>query len=222
MKNAIFIHAANLIVDKNGFPNEDRCQIILDQISKYILESKIYEDVESINLELIGDPRIKFDVPKSIINYNGENIYQWEFPTLYKIISYCRENPNANICYIHTKGSSNSKFVQEFNWIEDVREYHLYWNITRYRDSIRYLKEFDACGAELIYTPVRHFSQNFWWATAKHINTLVDPKNYPLIFDERHQCEFWIGTNDNSKYKSVNNLYDDYNAPSFSKDLYIK
>ena len=223
MKNVIFIHAANLKFDKHGFDNKNRCQNIINQISEYILKSKIFEDVEFISLELIGDINIIFDVPNSIINHNGNDVTQYEFPTLYKIISYCKENPDANVCYIHTKGASNSENTPEFNWIEDVREYHLYWNIIRYKDSIEFLKKYDVCGAELIYNPVRHFSQNFWWSTAKHINSLVDPKELPMIFDYRHQCEFWIGSNDNSKYKSVKNLYDDYvNAVSFSKELYIK
>jgi len=223
VNNVIFIHAANFEFDKKGFPNNNRCQNIIDEISEYIMNSKIYEDVDFISLELIGKAGIVFDVPKSIINYNGLDVTQYEFATLYKIISYCKNNPNSNVCYIHTKGASNSENVTEFDWIEDVRKYHLYWNILKYKDNIEYLKSFDVCGAELIYNPVRHFSQNFWWSTAKHINSLVDPKELPMIFDYRHQCEFWIGSNNDSKYKSVNNLYNDYvNAVSFSEELYIK
>lgn len=221
MGNVIFIHVGNLIVDKKGVPNKNRCQNILNEIKKYIMESKIYEDVDEINVELIGDPNITFDVPKAKITHNGNNTRQWEFPTLYKIIDYAKHNPKSNILYLHTKGSSNNINVPEIKWIEDVRNYHLYWNVSRYKDSLKYLEEFDACGAELIGNPVRHFSQNFWWARASHINKLPDPKTYPIVLDERHQCEFWIGLNDSSMYKSVNNLYDDYvNAINFDKSLY--
>ena len=221
MSNVVFIHAANLTTDKNGHDNTNRCQNILNEIANHIMESGLYEDVDSINLELLGDPNIHFNIPKANINYNGENVHQWEFPTLYKIIEHCKNNPNDNILYLHTKGSSNSIKVPEFQWIEDVRRYQLYWNVTKYKDSLEWLKDYDTCGAELIFNPVRHYSQNFWWARASHINTLVDPMEYPLIFDLRHQCEFWIGTNENARYKSVFNLYDDYiGAADFSEHLY--
>jgi len=223
MRNIVFIHAANLLVDKNGYDNRGRCQAIVDEIAQHILDSKIYTDVDEINLELLGHPDIRFNVPKGKINYNGTNVHAWEFPTLGKIIKHCKENPEDNVLYLHTKGSSNSIYVPEYKWIEDVRKYQLYWNVTQYKQSLEYLKEFDAVGAELINNPVRHFSQNFWWARASHINQLQDPKVMPLIFDERHQCEFWIGTNITSKYKSVFNIYHDYvDAIDFSKHLYKK
>ena len=68
MSNVMFIHAGNLLVDKNGVDNKDRCQNILNEISGYIMESKIYEDLDFISLELLGDPNINFDVPKVVTN----------------------------------------------------------------------------------------------------------------------------------------------------------
>lgn len=222
MKNTIFIHAGNLLIDKNGYQNQDRCQNILNEIAKYILDSKIYEDVDAINVELLGDPNVTFNVPKAKINYNGANVHQWEFPTLYKIIDYAAKNPDDNILYLHTKGSSNSIYVPEINWIEDVRRYQLYQNVTRYKESLEFLKEYDTCGAELISDPVNHYSQNFWWSRASHINTLTPPKDRPIIFDERHQCEFWIGSNPDSRYKSIFNIYNHYiDAIDFAEHLYI-
>lgn len=221
MKNVMFIHAANMLVDKNGVSNTERCQKILDEIKDYILESKIYEDIEFISLELLGDPNILFEVPNGVINFNGYNVHEWEFPTLMKIIEYSKNNPNDNILYVHTKGSSNNIAVPEFNWIEDVRNYHLYFNITKYKDSLEYLKEYDCCGVELINTPVKHYSQNFWWAKASHINTLISPDKLTPIYDYRHNCEFWICSNSKSKYKSKFNLYNHFiGAHDFSKNLY--
>jgi hypothetical protein len=34
MKNIMFIHAGNLLVDKNGIGNQDRCQNIINEISQ--------------------------------------------------------------------------------------------------------------------------------------------------------------------------------------------
>lgn len=223
MKNVMFIHAGNLLVDKNGVDNKDRCQNILNEISNYIIDSEIYNDLDFISLELLGDPNINFNVPKAIINYNGSDFMQWEFPTLRKIIEYSKLNPEDNILYIHTKGSSNNIQVPEFKWIEDVRNYHLYFNITKYKDSLEYLKEYDCCGVELIEDPVKHYSQNFWWAKASHINTLANPETMKPVFDYRHNCEFWVCSNPHSKYKSKFNLYNHYiDAIDFSKTLYIK
>lgn len=229
MNNVIFIHAGNMVVDKFGFPNQDRCQKIINEITTYIIESEIYKDVKFINLELIGNKNISFDVPKGNVNYNGPDHLQYEFVTLQKIIDYSKNNPDDNILYIHTKGSSSSKDGHEkfaspppFQWIEDVRNYQLYQTITRYKLCLEMLKEYDTCGAELIDHPVKHYSQNFWWAKASHINTLIHPSKRPIIFDYRHNCEFWICSNPNGKYKSIFNLYDHFEtAVDFSKELYI-
>jgi len=229
MSNVIFIHAGNMSRDKYGFSNEGRCQSIVNEIASYIKDSKIYEDVDFISLEIVGDPNLTFDVPKAKINYNGPNYLQWEFPTLQKIISHAKQNSNDNILYVHTKGSSSSKAGHKvaghsvsFDWIEDVRRYQLYQNITRYKTALNELKTNDTCGAELIYNPVPHYSHNFWWATANHINTLINPQDRPVIFDERHKCEFWVCSNPSGKYKSIFNIYNDYiGATNFAKDLYL-
>ena len=123
--------------------------------------------------------------------------------------------------YLHTKGSSNNINVSEINWIEDVRRYHLYWNVIKYKESLKILGEYDTCGAELISNPVKHYSQNFWWAKASHINKLQDPIKRPIIFDERHKCEFWICSHPEGNYKSIYNIYNDYiNSTSFAENLY--
>lgn len=221
MSNVIFIHAGNMSKDKYGGDNKMRCQSILDNISDYILQSEIYKIVDSIRLELIGEPEINFNVPKCKINYNGSNVQQWEFPTLYRIIEHSKANLTDNILYLHTKGSSNNINVPEIKWIEDVRNYHLYQTVTRHKECLDLLQTNDAVGAELMTEPVTHFSQNFWWAKASHINTLVEPNNLPIIYDERHKCEFWIGSNSNGKYASINNLYKHWiNSPDFSPHLY--
>jgi hypothetical protein len=62
----------------------------------------------------------------------------------------------------------------------------------------------------LIDDPVKHYSQNFWWAKCKHINTLQDPTTMKPIFDYRHNAEFWVCSNPNGKYSSIHNLYDHY------------
>ena len=82
MKNVMFIHAGNVPYDKSGMPNTNRCQNILNDISDHIIESKIYEHLDSIFLEVVGTNDLIFDIPKSKITHNGNDIRQFEFPTL--------------------------------------------------------------------------------------------------------------------------------------------
>lgn len=222
MKNAIFIHCGNLPIDKYGQPNTGRCQSIVNEISSYLTESNIIAEVEFINLEVVGSPDIEFQVDKGTVNFNGTDATQWEFPTLEKIIEFAKHNNDYNILYLHTKGSSTTSdgFAK---YADDVRNYHLYWTVTKYVDCLEALKVHDVVGAELQYVPARHFSHNMWWARASHINKLKHPLDYPTVLDIRHQAEFWIGQDESSSYHSVNTLYDTHAiATSYEKHLYIR
>ena len=222
MKNAIFIHCGNMTYDKYNRPNHNRCQNIVDEIGSYLTSSGILNDVDFVNLEVVGDANIEFAVEKSTISFNGADVYQWEFPTLEKIIDFAKHNADYNILYLHTKGSSISTNDENASYADDVRNYHLYWAVTKYMDCLEALKTHDVVGAELQYFPVRHYSHNMWWAKASHINKLYHPLEYPVVFDVRHQAEFWIGQDELSSYHSVNNLYDIHtSAVSYQKHLYI-
>jgi hypothetical protein len=221
MKNAIFIHCGNLLVDKFSKPNKFRCQNIINEIADYITSSGILDSIDSINLEIVGDPNIEMSLPKTKINFNGNNVHQWEFPTIEKIIKFAEENPDYNILYLHTKGSSMSITDANAKYHDDVRNYHLYWTLTHYKECLDLLKKHDVVGAELQQVPVRHYSHNMWWSKASHINKLNHPLEYPMVYDERHQAEFWIGRDETSKYCSIFNLYDNHiHAVSYEKHLY--
>ena len=243
MRNAIFIHAANMTRDVRGHDCTGLCQEILNKIIKYISDSKIYEDVESINLVYTGAKGLELNVPKGNIIYAGDDIYQWEFPTLHKLQEYCKENVDSNVLYLHTQGVSQGFHHPKINMLNERRDYCLYWNITKYKKSIELLKYNDTCGALLVPlnadlildsngiphitklhdNPVWHYSQNFWWSTANHINTLPDPENYPLILDKRHQAEFWLcSSTESGNHASIHQLYESWcYAEDFSKEKYI-
>ena len=243
MKNAIFIHAANMSIDMFNKPNLGRCQEILDRIKLFIMESQIYNSIDSINLSYTGKEGLVLDVPKITYTYHGENVYQYEFPTLKLLQSYCKNNPNDNVLYIHTKGVRHGFNAPDLKLLNDSTTYHLYWNIIKHKESLKYLEEYDTCGAMLVplYAdiipqldgsskilkihdiPVYHYSNNFWWTTAKHINTLPSPDNYPRILDEPHQAEFWVcSSNPGGNYKCIHKLYEHWlHAPDFSKEKYM-
>ena len=221
MKNIIFIHCGNLVTDKFSRPNQLRCQHIIDEMSSYIESSGIIDVVESINLEVVGDPSITMDIPKVNINFNGPDVHKWEFPTLNKVIEFAKHNPDYNILYLHTKGSSISTEDSNAKYSDDVRNYHLYWTVTKHTLCLDMLQEYDVVGAELQMHPVRHYSHNMWWAKASHLNKLKHPLEYPMVYDERHQAEFWVGQDETSKYHSVCSLYNIHtDAISYEKHLY--
>lgn len=59
------------------------------------------------------------------------------------------------------------------------------------------LDDYDACGSdwrlEGFGRPNPHFSGNFWWANARYLQTLPEPRS--LNTRDRYQAEFWIGKN---------------------------
>jgi hypothetical protein len=184
--------------------------------------SGIIDVVESINIELVGTPNIELNLPKVNINFNGHDVHKWEFPTLEKIISFAKLNPDYNILYLHTKGSSMSTSDENAKAHDDVRNYHLYWTLTKHKLCLDALQTYDVVGAELQLNPVRHYSHNMWWPRASHLNRLNHPVSYPMIYDERHQAEFWVGREESAKYHSVYNLYNDHReAVSYEKHLYV-
>lgn len=221
MKNAIFIHCGNMDTDKYGRENTNRCQNIINEIGEYIENSKIINDVEFINIEVVGNPHIELKLPKVKINFNGNDVHQWEFPTLNRIIEFAKYNIDYNILYLHTKGSSMSIKDSNAKYHDDVRNYHLYWLLTNYKICMNFLKNYDVVGVELQHIPTLHYSHNMWWAKSSHINKLKHPLEYPLIYDERHNAEFWIGREPTSLYHSVFNLYNVHtDAISYEKKLY--
>lgn len=247
MKNVIFIHAANMAIDKRGRPSLGRCQQILDRMAEFIQDSKIYEIVDAIHLHYTGEEGLKLDLPKTTITYHGENVYQWEFPTLKHLRDYCKDNPEDNVLYLHTQGISDGfKHVEGEHIdlrIEQRRDYHMYWNVTKYKQCLEILKEYDTCGAMLVPlnadltldsegnphiiklhgTPVWHYSQNFWWSRASHVNTLPHPENYPLILDVRHQAEFWLcSSTENGTHGCIHKLYESWcYATNFAPERYM-
>lgn len=222
MKNIVFIHCGNLIIDKFSRPNHLRCQNIINEMGSYIESSGIIDVVDSINIEVVGNPNIELNLPKVNINFNGHDVHKWEFPTLNKVIEFAKHNPDYNILYLHTKGSSSSTSDENAKYADDIRNYHLYWTVTHHKLCLDALQTHDVAGAELQLSPVRHYSHNMWWTRASHLNNLNHPLDYPMVYDERHQAEFWIGRDDTAKYYSVYNLYDDHTkAVSYEKHLYI-
>lgn len=132
-----------------------------------------------------------------VINHYSNN---FEFDTLNLLKQYCLSNPNEKVCYIHTKGIT----TPNNDCINDWRKYMSYFVINKYNNCLNLLDQYDTCGVDLVDTPVKHYSGNFWWARADYINKLQNVRDIPTVISERHKCEFWICSGDGKHY-SMNN-----------------
>jgi hypothetical protein len=187
-----------------------------DQINT-IVNSNILNDLDGLYITLIYqkiedivyiEEKIK-NLNKTSIKYKTTNFYEYEFPAL-KLVRELSEKFDCNILYFHTKGVSINEINMGFyhgskdiihlkNCVNDWRKYMEYFVIENYENCLYHLKEYDACGVNLVNEPSKHFSGNFWWSKSSHINKLPEIKNIDI--NHRWNAEFWIGRFD-GKFKN--------------------
>ncbi len=134
-------------------------------------------------------------------HYHGDVINLYEFPTLQLLQKHCNNLKliNHKVFYCHTKGvSKNPKNPFWKYW----RQYMTKSCIEDFQKHVDALDYNDVSGD--MWTDNTHFSGNFWWANATHINQLPDlielydnPKTiwegHSFEEQRRLQCEMWIG-----------------------------
>lgn len=203
--NVCFLHIATI----------GNYQHIVDEIFRYL---KV-DEFDNVFINIAGTGEVI--LPQGVTVIGNSNLEQFELPTLEHIKKYSEANIKHNICYIHTKGVSTGTNI----CIDDWRQYMLYFNLNNIKAIEGFLNDYDTCGVDLVDTPVLHYSGNFWWATSSHINSLVNPRDLPIILSERHKGEFWICSNTTGKYKTLHNSNIDVYARHlhrYTTDNYIK
>ena len=106
-----------------------------------------------------------------------------ELLTLQKVQEYCRINQNAKILYFHNKGHNRQDLI-DYNFRRSVECY------TLNPHCIEALDTYDTCGWRLSPLPHVYYPRNFWWATCKHINRLINalaPINNQRIIEKTYQ-----------------------------------
>lgn len=181
----VFIHVCTL----------NQWQDILGRQLSRIKNSGLYEACQSISLGILGTEDITpFQelYPKLTILFQDSNPLLFERPTLIKLHEFCTLNPtNHVVLYIHTKGIKHFGNSIVCSNVNDWTQLMEYFNIDRWKDCVRALKNHDACGVNWnagFYPPF--FIGNFWWATSKYISTLPGQIN-----DDYLAPELWIGSN---------------------------
>ena len=144
-------------------------------------------------------------------------------PTINKVREFAisnntRNNTNANILYLHTKGISFSDNYQEENdWIDMM----LYFLVEEHKVCIDKLDTTDinAVGCNFMHVPTKHFSGNFWWAKSNYIKTLPILEEYkvPVIPCD---AEFWLCIN-NPKIYTMHNSNLDHYYHIYPKEKYV-
>lgn len=193
MKLAIFYHT---------FQNEISTFIYQQQINRLYVTG-LMNAVDYMHIGVNGNNEL-FNVPsKAKVVYNQNQKEETE--TLVALKDFAYENPDYKILYFHTKGASKGTLIA--NAWRLMMEYFV---IDKWKECVEMLDEYDCVGSNLnpvgetlwsdgtTTIPVEgtyNFTGNFWWATAKHIQSL-DHKF--LTSDYRIDRELWIGSNPNS------------------------
>ena len=190
--------------------------------------SGLIEAADYIHFGVNGDNEL-FNVPDKVVVVQNKN-WKEETETLISLRDFCNLNPDYKVLYFHTKGVSKGTLT-----VNAWRLMMEYFVIDKWRECVEKLNEYDCVGSNLspvgetlwsngtITKPVEgsyNFTGTFWWANAKHIQTLNDDLLYS---DYRIDRELWIGSNPNSNPTTLYqpeecNLYMDL----YSEEKYIK
>lgn len=170
----------------------------------------------------------------SLIDHKSSPI-EFELSTLFEIKQLCDSTDEEfYVLYLHHKGASRIGTLKH-SPISDWRNYMLYFNVEKWEECVKSLDEgYDTVGVEWIEKPTlpKHYSGNFWWATAKYIRSLpviVRPTDsahtgksqFGFKQHYRLDAEMWIGLS-NPKAKTLNNSNIDHYREAYSPHLYRK
>ena len=218
MKIAIFYHIAQMGMSA----------FIYQQQLHRLYTSGLIEAADYIHFGVNGDGEL-FNVPEKVVVVQNKN-WKEETETLISLRDFCNRNPDYKVLYFHTKGVSKGTLT-----VNAWRLMMEYFVIDKWRECVEKLNEYDCVGSNLspvgetlwsngsITKPVEgsyNFTGTFWWANAKHIQTLNDDLLYS---DYRIDRELWIGSNPNSNPGTLYqphecNLYMDlYNEKDYVK-----
>jgi hypothetical protein len=187
---------------------------ILNDIISNLINSNSIQYFEKIFIVNIGEKLDANDFTCNkieIINYS-DNINLFEIPTINLIHTFCKDNDDCEILYLHTKGISYPTEQKIIDW----RNMMLYFLVDKCTDCFELLKTYDTIGCNRTTTTANHYSGNFWWANSNYIkslNKISDSAN-------KYDAEFWLFSNKSIKsyeiYNSnINHYHFEYPAEKY-------
>jgi hypothetical protein len=183
-------------------------RVIFDDQINSLINNNILNNIEKLYLTIIYKNQEDLDyISGKIQGLNIEISYktnksdEYEFPAL-NFIKELSEKNDCYLFYIHTKGVSiNEKNMSWYHGSKDIkhlkecvndwRKFMEYYIIENSKLCLNVLEDFDACGVNLIESPYKHFSGNFWWSKSDYIKKL--PKLNTINNKHRWNAEFWVG-----------------------------
>ena len=188
--------------------------------------SGLLKDAKNIHVVLVGEK--KEEIQEKIealekVNCIVREKSSGEVETLHYLWEQSQTLSPFCGLYLHSKGASHGYNNTNIDsWIE----YMEYFCITRYKDSINRLNEYDTCGVNLQSEPLWHYSGNFWWANSSYIKTLskldVTKSSNPSAFSERWYCEFWLFDKMQARAYSMHQSSVNHYSSVYPKNNYIK
>ena len=172
---------------------------ILNEIISNLINSNSIQYFEKIFIVNIGEKLDANDFTCNkieIINYS-DNTDLYEIPTINLIHTFCENNDDCEILYLHTKGITHPYYKQIVDW----RNMMLYFLVNKCTDCFELLKTYDTIGCNRMTTTANHYSGNFWWANSNYIkslNKISDSAN-------KYDAEFWLFSNKSIKSYEIHN-----------------
>ncbi len=164
-------------------------KIIAEQLTS-LKRSKILT-IADLTLGVVGIDTIQTEV-EADIHYLG-NVNQYEYPTLHLLWEYCKQNKNAYVLYIHSKGvSAPSSDYKKHLW-----RYEMMGNVRNWKKCIKELEK----GYSMVSSGTKWMTnaggEKFWagtffWSNSDYISKLPDPLEIPSRFESsRWYAELW-------------------------------
>lgn len=191
-----------------------------------LYSSGLIDAADHIHFGVNGDQEL-FNVPEKAIVKRNVN-WKEETETLLSLKEFAEKNPDYRVLYLHTKGASkNTLNSQSYRLMME------YFVIDKWKECVEHLDNYDCVGQTWIIngdtvwsdgsvTPntknIGHFSGNFWWANTSYINKL---DHEYLETGYRLDREFWIGTGENYKQKSLYQWTDKFYIQTDLNDYYF-
>jgi hypothetical protein len=185
---ACFLHSTNM---------HQRGTSILENILERMKNTNFFDFVDFVFINNIGmqiDNNKYENISKKIVLFNYSfDVNLFENCTIKTMSSFCKLNPQYKILYLHTKGVSyenNNRNVSIFENIKDWTDFMSYCLIDNAESCIDLLDCYNAIGCNYREPPkekYEHFSGNFWWANANHINKL--PVSELIV---KHDAEWYL------------------------------
>lgn len=189
---------------------------ILNELLSLVSESGLMEKLDGIFILNYGDFINKDNLLKKvhIINYSHAT-NGFEIPTINFIRAFSQFNKDAKILYLHTKGVTHKRGSVMYKHITDWKNMMLHFLVKEHQWCLDLLDIYDTVGCDYLTHPHRHFSGNFWWATASYIS-----EKEPIKSNVRHDAEWWILNSPNVNFYPLFNSETDHYVNPYPSENY--